>query len=133
MVKLIIWDEAPMAHKYCFKALDRTLKDIMKCDLVFGGKVIVFGGDFRQILLVVPQGSISDIVHATINSSYLWDHCQIMTLTKNMRLFQDGLQRSTAEEIEQISSWIIRIDDGTLSEPNDGLVDIEIPSDLLKP
>jgi len=56
-----------------------------------------------------------------------------MTLTKNMRLFQDGLQRSTAEEIEQFSSWIIRIDDGTLSEPNDGLVDIEIPSDLLKP
>lgn len=27
--KLIIWDEAPMLHKHCFEALDRTLQDIM--------------------------------------------------------------------------------------------------------
>ncbi|CAJ2661609.1 unnamed protein product [Trifolium pratense] len=27
--KLIIWDEAPMAHRYTFEALDRSLKDIM--------------------------------------------------------------------------------------------------------
>jgi len=89
---LIIWDEAPMAHKYCFEALDKTMCDIMrtenKSNTIFGGKVIVFGGDFRQILPVIPRGSISDIVHATINSSYLWDHCQILTLTKNMRLAQ---------------------------------------------
>ena len=25
----IIWDEAPMAHKFCFEALDRTLRDIL--------------------------------------------------------------------------------------------------------
>ena len=28
--KLIIWDEAPMMHKHCFEAVDRTLKDILK-------------------------------------------------------------------------------------------------------
>ena len=58
---------------FFFKALDRTLKDIIreknKSDSVFGGKVVVFGGDFRQILHVIPRGSKSDIVHATINSS----------------------------------------------------------------
>ncbi|CAJ2640229.1 unnamed protein product [Trifolium pratense] len=27
---LIIWDEAPMMHKHCFEAVDRTLKDILK-------------------------------------------------------------------------------------------------------
>ena len=27
---IIIWDEAPMAHKQCFEAVDRTLKDIMR-------------------------------------------------------------------------------------------------------
>jgi ATP-dependent DNA helicase PIF1 len=26
--RLIIWDEAPMMHKHCFEAVDRTLKDI---------------------------------------------------------------------------------------------------------
>ena len=27
---LIIWDEAPMAHKFCFEALDQSLTDIIK-------------------------------------------------------------------------------------------------------
>jgi len=90
--ELIIWDEAPMTHKYCFEALDRILNDIMsgmtKENVVFGGKVIVFGGDFRQILPVIPGGSRSDIVNSTINASYLWDHCEVLTLTKNLRLLQ---------------------------------------------
>ncbi|GKB85688.1 ATP-dependent DNA helicase PIF1-like protein [Tanacetum coccineum] len=50
---LIIWDEDPMMHRYCFKALDRSLRDIIGStnprakDMLFGGKVIVFRGDFR--------------------------------------------------------------------------------------
>jgi hypothetical protein len=52
--KLIIWDETPMAHTFTY---DTSLKDVMasykKSDKVFGGKVIVFRGDFRQILHVV--------------------------------------------------------------------------------
>lgn len=27
---LIIWDEAPMANKLCFEALDRTLRDTLR-------------------------------------------------------------------------------------------------------
>ncbi|XP_022041875.2 uncharacterized protein LOC110944524 [Helianthus annuus] len=70
--QLIIWDEAPMIHKHAFEALDRTLKDILmpasseNVSLPFGGKVIVFGGDFRQILPVVPNGSRQDIVNASL-------------------------------------------------------------------
>ena len=29
--RLIIWDEAPMTHRHCFEALDRTLQDITEC------------------------------------------------------------------------------------------------------
>ena len=47
---IIVWDEAPMAHKFCYGAVDRTLKDIMQNDLPFGGKVFVMAGDFRQVL-----------------------------------------------------------------------------------
>ncbi|XP_052621074.1 uncharacterized protein LOC111890589 [Lactuca sativa] len=59
---LIIWDEAPMVHKHEFEALDRALRDVCKFDkstnsnIPFGGKAIVFGGDFRQILPVVQGG-----------------------------------------------------------------------------
>lgn len=45
--KIIIWDEAPMMSKHCFETLDRSLCDIMGCDETFGGKVVVFGGNFR--------------------------------------------------------------------------------------
>ncbi|XP_031127480.1 uncharacterized protein LOC116029569 [Ipomoea triloba] len=28
--KLIIWDEAPMIHKHCFEALDKTMRDLLR-------------------------------------------------------------------------------------------------------
>ncbi len=61
--RLIVWDEAPMAHKHVFEAMNRTLQHVMGVvdpalkDMLFGGKVIVMGGDFRQILHVVPWGT----------------------------------------------------------------------------
>ena len=32
MCKLIIWDEAPMTHRHCYEAFDRTLRDICRTD-----------------------------------------------------------------------------------------------------
>ncbi|XP_045792116.1 uncharacterized protein LOC123886886 [Trifolium pratense] len=129
--KLIIWDEAPMAHRFTFEALERTLRDVMSSyknsDTIFGGKVIVFGGDFRQILPVVPRGSRSDIVNASINSSKIWDHCKVLTLTKNMRLQGNG----NCDELKKFSEWILKVGEGKLAVPNDGYADIDIPKDLL--
>ena len=51
--RLIVWDEAPMAHRHLLEALDRTLRDVVGSDQPFGGKVLVLGGDFRQILPVI--------------------------------------------------------------------------------
>lgn len=61
---LIIWDEAPMMSRHCFESLDRSLADIMrnKDEKPFGGKVIVFGVDFRQVLPVIPGGTRAEIV-----------------------------------------------------------------------
>ncbi len=59
---LIIWDEASMMHRRAFEAVDRTLRDLMQLDdaegteKIFGGKTVVLGGDFQQILPVVPKG-----------------------------------------------------------------------------
>lgn len=70
--KLIVWDEAPMTNKHAFEAVDRTLQDIMKIvdpsqeHVPFGGKVVVFGGDFRQTAPVVKNGGREDIVQACL-------------------------------------------------------------------
>ncbi|GJV63447.1 ATP-dependent DNA helicase PIF1-like protein [Tanacetum coccineum] len=108
---LIIWDEAPMMHRHFFEALDRSLRDIIGStnpkakEMPFGGKVIVFGGDFRQILPVIPGGTRQDVVHASLNSSYIWDDCTVLELTTNMRLREGG--------------------------PNDGEATVDIPDDIL--
>ena len=50
--KLIIWDEAPMAHMYCFEVVDRTLRDILFVSNIngetrpFGGKPILLDDNF---------------------------------------------------------------------------------------
>jgi hypothetical protein len=45
---LIIWDEASMTKRQAVEALDNSMRDIMsRPDLPFGGKTVVFGGDFR--------------------------------------------------------------------------------------
>nr|XP_043616290.1 ATP-dependent DNA helicase pif1-like [Erigeron canadensis] len=127
---LIIWDEAPMIHRHSFESLDRTFRDILKTEMPFGGKVIVFGGDFRQILPVVPCGSRSEIVNASLKSSYIWDFTTVLRLTFNMRL-QQGSNTRQQQEIKEFAEWLLKVGDGKLSEPNDGEVEIEIPDDLL--
>ncbi|KAK1410458.1 hypothetical protein QVD17_36995 [Tagetes erecta] len=134
--KLIIWDEAPMTHKHCFEALDRTMRDILRLksenneSKPFGGKVVLFGGDFRQILPVIPKGTRSMIVNSALNSSYLWQHCQVLKLTENMRL-KVGRQQQDLEEIKEFAEWILKLGDGLLGEENDGDTEIQIPEDLL--
>ncbi|OMO49907.1 DNA helicase PIF1, ATP-dependent [Corchorus olitorius] len=69
---LIVWDEPPMMHRHCIEALDRSLRDI--CGSVelrlrnqpFGGITVVFGGDLRQILPVIPGASRTDIICFTL-------------------------------------------------------------------
>ncbi|KAG5539463.1 hypothetical protein RHGRI_019865 [Rhododendron griersonianum] len=84
--KMIIWDEVPMQHKYCVEAVERTLRDIRDNPKPFGGITIVLGGDFRQILPVVPKGVREEIVNASLRRSDLWDDIRVLTLSLNMRL-----------------------------------------------
>ncbi|XP_019167885.1 PREDICTED: uncharacterized protein LOC109163589 [Ipomoea nil] len=134
--KLIIWDEAPMMHKFCFEALDRTMRDLLRYknpssyEMTFGGKTVVFSGNFRQILPVIPNGTRQDIVRASINSSYLWKSCKVFRLTKNLRL-QSVQSQIEAKEIEEFANWIANIGDGTVGNSSDGEADITIPDHLL--
>ncbi|MCH79877.1 helicase-like protein, partial [Trifolium medium] len=92
MASLIIWDEAPMMNRLAFESFERLMRDVMNKVVVgssrlqFGGKTVVLGGDFRQILPVIPKGGRADIVHAVINSSLLWHRCTVLKLSQNMRL-----------------------------------------------
>ncbi|XP_056698405.1 uncharacterized protein, partial [Spinacia oleracea] len=88
------------------------------------------GNEFRKILPVIPKGSRQDIVFATINSSYLWNYCEVFKLTRNMRL-QAGRSESSNHDIKEFSEWILKIGDGKVGEPNDGEGTIVIPDENL--
>nr|GEV96443.1 ATP-dependent DNA helicase PIF1-like [Tanacetum cinerariifolium] len=69
--KLIIWDEALMAKRQAVGAADRTMQDITGVKLPFGGKIMVLGGDFRQVLQVVRRGTRAQIVDSSLRMSPL--------------------------------------------------------------
>jgi hypothetical protein len=104
---LIIWDEAPMQHRHVMEAVDRSLRDIRRCEgEPFGGLPVAWGGDFQQTLPVVPHGKKEDIVAACIQKSYLWQHVHVMHLTHNMRVEQN------APESVQFARWLLDVGSG---------------------
>jgi hypothetical protein len=107
---LIVWDEVVMMHMHAFEAVNKSLQDIMAVInptfkfLPFGGLVVVFGDDFRQILPVVPHGTKGDVVAAALNRSSIWQHVHVFKLHTNMhvqRLLAQGGAHAQANATRQ--------------------------------
>ncbi|XP_012841191.1 PREDICTED: uncharacterized protein LOC105961508 [Erythranthe guttata] len=119
--KLVVWDEASMANHHSTEALDELLRNLMSDDSPFGGKVILFGRDFRQTLSIVPGGSRESMIAASIVSSVIWPNVTKIGLQKNMR----------AKEDPCFGSFLMRIGDG--DEPFVFENNIIIPQNMLIP
>nr|GEU69519.1 DNA helicase [Tanacetum cinerariifolium] len=132
---LIIWDEAPMNDRRCFEALDRCLRDILdNPQMMFGGKTIILGGDFRQTLLVKKKASKLEIIDASITTSYLWTKFKVYTLHQNMRLSRPDITDDERNKIKRFSSWLLDIGDGNIGDTDtidgDNSSTVEIPNEL---
>ncbi|XP_010229584.1 uncharacterized protein LOC100832196 [Brachypodium distachyon] len=119
MASLIIWDEATMTKRQAIEALDNSMRDIMgRRDRPFGGKTVVFGGDFRQVLPVVRKGTRGQIIDASLRSSYLWERTRHLKLVTNMRAHSDPW----------FADFLLRVGNGT--EEADGEGNIRLPEDV---
>jgi hypothetical protein len=118
--RIIIWDEAPMTNRRVFECVDRTLKDLMKsvdplnAKKIFGGKVVVFGGDFRQIPPVVKRGSREDTISASLKRSKLWNDIEKISLTINMRLL-NNVKVNDLQEQTDYANWLLSIGQGSIA------------------
>ncbi|PWZ11729.1 ATP-dependent DNA helicase PIF1 [Zea mays] len=119
---LIIWDEASMTKRQVVEALDNSMRDIMgRPALPFGGKTIVFGGDFRQVLPVVRKGSRAQVVVSSLWMYYLWESMSHLKLVSNMRAKNDPW----------FAEFLLRIGGGTGDTNSDD--DILLPDDVCVP
>ena len=104
---VFIWDESPIALRYSLEIMDRSLRDIMNNDLPFGGKLILMGGDFRQLPPVKVHSTRCEMINLFIKFSILWKNCKVFSLTENML--------TVASEIE-FSKFIIELGNGSLND-----------------
>ena len=70
-------------------------------------QVVVFGGDFRQILPVVPRGKRPDIVLATLNRAPFWPSVKVMRLADNMRVC--SLQGQDAQSQQEFADLLLQV------------------------
>jgi hypothetical protein len=95
------------------------LQDINESDLSFGGKEVVFGGNFCQLLPVVPKATRQEQIHANLFTSYLWSILEKIKLTENMRAKLDPI----------FSNYLLQVGNGTESITT--LDKIEIPANMI--
>jgi ATP-dependent DNA helicase PIF1 len=70
---------------------------------------VVLGGDFQQILHVVPKGGREDIVSASLPQSHLWQHVKTLCFHINMRVMAANL-----EEQREFAKWVLNVGDDNL-------------------
>ncbi|XP_050374857.1 uncharacterized protein LOC126792486 [Argentina anserina] len=113
----VILDEAPMLNRFAFEALDKTFKDITDSDLSFGGKVMIFGGDFRQVLPVVPKGTRCQLVEASLVKASFWKDVKILRLRHNMRSINDP----------EFSDFLLQVGNGETQTMLEDMIQLPAP------
>ncbi|XP_070017912.1 uncharacterized protein [Nicotiana sylvestris] len=61
----------------------------MDTKILFGGKVVVLGGDFRQTLPVVRSGKKEEFIQESLLCSDIWNQLEKLRLSVNMRARTD--------------------------------------------
>ena len=76
--------------------------------------MVLLGGDFRQVLPVVPRGTRGQIMAASLRRSRLWHDVKVFKLSINMRelLCRQRGEAATAAAQQGFSELLLRIGDG---------------------
>ncbi|KAG3193902.1 hypothetical protein PC128_g9825 [Phytophthora cactorum] len=93
-----------MTHRFQYDAVDRTLRDLLKNDMPFGGVTMLLSGDFRQTLPVIPRAGPAET----------------------------AIDDQTAEQVQAFADYLLRIGDGRHgTSPDLDRNFVEIPRDML--
>ena len=115
-----------MGNKRIYETVDRSLKDLFKNDLPFGGKLVLFSGDWTQCLPVIQNADRANIVAQTFKASHLWDHVQRLRLTENMRV------KNADKDDQDYAEYLLKVGNGEIeTHPEIEENMIKIPPQML--
>jgi hypothetical protein len=117
---LIIWDEASMISKTVADTVDRTFQDVCDDSRPFGGKTILFIGDFKQLLPVVRGGNGEN---STIQGCSWWSLLRRLKFQRNWRACQDPEFANLLEDVGSGSMASVRIPTECQSRSIDDLIE----------
>jgi hypothetical protein len=132
--RLIIFDEAPASSKHIPEAIDRMLRDVCETNIPFGGKVVSFGGDFRQCLPIERNTTARQILNLCLHkSATIWPNIRMFRLKANMRVFETDMYIIYKDAQGNVrrkrwSEYLLDVGDGELQI--DGGSQIFIPDEL---
>lgn len=104
-----------MSPQYSVEGVDQFLRDVTQIDIPFGGKLMILGGDFRQISPVV-RGKAAATVEASLKRSKLWPLFKVLKLEKNIRATSDP----------GFAALLLNIGDGKILEDEHGNIDLPV-------
>ncbi|PIC25998.1 hypothetical protein B9Z55_018713 [Caenorhabditis nigoni] len=86
ILDVLILDECSMIPKHALQTNDEVLREVTWVNKPFGGKIVILGGDFRQVLPVVRRGSKPNQIDICLKNCEIWNHFQVCHLKSNMRV-----------------------------------------------
>jgi hypothetical protein len=130
--KLIVWDECSMVSKNLIEAVNRSFQDIMGNVAPFGGCLMVFGGDFRQVLPIIRGASRQMIVSQCLNRASFWHQVVQLRLTVNMRVHQalESNDANLASSLQRFANYLLQVGQGAI--PTAVLPPHNMPSSLIQ-
>ncbi|CEM06285.1 unnamed protein product [Vitrella brassicaformis CCMP3155] len=113
---IIVIDEITQLHMDALDIINRLLQDIMENSRPFGGKTVVFTGDFRQCVPVVPHASDAQAFAASVKAAPVWASVRRLQLDINMRIQRLITEGEDPSEYEAWAAFLLDVGNGTIGD-----------------
>ncbi len=118
-VSVFFWDEVSMVSCAIAETVDRSLRQLMGIDVLFGGKVMVFLGDFRQLPPVIRKGNGEQV---SLMGSAWFQRSKRISFTQNFRS-NDSIYAVLLEDVGDGSMEAIDIPERCVAANVEELID----------
>jgi hypothetical protein len=95
-VDVIIWDEMSMVNVLTADCVDRSLQDVRNCSKPYGGIIMIFVGDFKQLCPVIRRGRGE---FQTLHRCGWWNTAQKHVFVTNWRAHENAQFQSFLHEV----------------------------------